>query len=77
MSVTVFRFSAVIYYRKQPLPGRQKKGEYPMADNRCIYCERKVTPKNSPSQFDVYGNWVDSKRYPVICDECFDRICKK
>lgn len=55
----------------------QRKENIFMADNRCIYCDRKITPKNSPSQFDVYGNWTDSNRYPVICDECMDRLSNK
>ena len=48
-----------------------------MADNRCIFCEKKVTPNNSPSQFDVFGNWTNKNRYPVMCDECMDRLGKK
>lgn len=48
-----------------------------MADNRCVFCEKKVTPNNSPSQFDVFGNWTDKNRYPVMCDECMDKIYKK
>jgi len=48
-----------------------------MADNRCIYCNKKITPSNSPSQFDVYGDWVDKDRYPVMCDDCINRFFRK
>jgi len=44
------------------------------SNTRCYYCDRLISSSNSPSQFDVYGNWTDEKRYPPICDECMERL---
>lgn len=43
---------------------------------RCIYCERMISQRNSPTQFDVYGEWIEQERYPPICDECLDRLSR-